>query len=292
MYLLLPYYRSFMRVETKAVLLVLFALCIFLAPLYYYLTGKHDSQNKSCTALLAARRFISSSWRSHPFQLSAGEKTALLFMVVKFFFIPVMLNFLFANAAAVMRANNLYAFLIYAIFGIDTLIFAFGYLFEFSFLQNVVKSVEHTFFGWFVALICYPPFNGIVGRYISSGANDFVDFGSPAITAFMRVLILGFLMLYLAASFALGAKASNLTNRGIVSRFPYSLIRHPAYAGKCAAWWITIIPIINVKFFFGMLFWTLVYYLRAVTEERHLHHDPHYTAYCHKVRYRFIPYIF
>jgi protein-S-isoprenylcysteine O-methyltransferase Ste14 len=39
----------------------------------------------------------------------------------------------------------------------------------------------------------------------------------------------------------------------------------------------------------SMAFWSLIYYLRAVTEERHLMNDPDYQAYCRKVRYRFIP---
>jgi protein-S-isoprenylcysteine O-methyltransferase Ste14 len=143
--------------------------------------------------------------------------------------------------------------------------------------------------GWFVALICYPPFNGLVGRYVPWGANDYALFWSPYWTMVFRILIVALFFIYVLSSVVLGFKASNLTNRGIVTRFPYSLVRHPAYISKNMVWWITLLPVMNWWFFFGMLFWTTIYVLRALTEERHLLSDPDYILYCEKVRYRFIP---
>ena len=45
------------------------------------------------------------------------------------------------------------------------------------------------------------------------------------------------------------------------------------------------------KFFIilGILAWVYIYYLRAVTEERHLIKDEEYKKYVEKVKYRFIP---
>jgi protein-S-isoprenylcysteine O-methyltransferase Ste14 len=97
------------------------------------------------------------------------------------------------------------------------------------------------------------------------------------------------LIIYTWASAALGPKASNLTNRGIVSKFPYSVVRHPAYICKVTMWWITLIPVINLSFFMGMLFWTIIYYFRSITEERHLMKDQEYVGYCKKVKWKFIP---
>ena len=108
----------------------------------------------------------------------------------------------------------------------------------------------------------------------------------------MRIIVLVFLGIYLAATFALGPKASNLTNRGIVSRFPYSIVRHPAYISKNIVWWLTMLPIINWKFAVGMVFWSLIYFFRALTEERHLLQDPDYQEYCKKVKWKFIPGIY
>lgn len=50
--------------------------------------------------------------------------------------------------------------------------------------------------------------------------------------------------IYSRASLALGFKASNLTNRGIVSHGPYKYVRHPAYICKNLAWIIGGFPMI------------------------------------------------
>ena len=114
-----------------------------------------------------------------------------------------------------------------------------------------------------------------------------------------RVLVA--MAIYSWASIALGFKASNLTNRGIVSRGPYSLVRHPAYAAKNLAWWIGAMPALMVWFASGdaraalysvlaMCGWTAIYALRALTEERHLLlADNGYAEYMRRVRWRFIP---
>jgi len=126
----------------------------------------------------------------------------------------------------------------------DVFFFTFGYLIEIPALKNTIRSVEPTFLGWFVALICYPPFNsnltGIIGWY----SSDFPQFQNNFAQIFFPTLILIFMGIYSWASVALGWKASNLTNRGIVSHGPYKYIRHPAYICKNIAWWIGGIPII------------------------------------------------
>ena len=112
-------------------------------------------------------------------------------------------------------------------------------------------------------------------------------------------LILGFLSIYAWASIALGWKASNLTHRGIVDRGPYRWVRHPAYVSKNMAWWVGAIPVLmeqwsmgSAAFVYavlGILGWSGLYYLRAITEEQHLGRDAEYLAYSKRVRYRFIP---
>jgi protein-S-isoprenylcysteine O-methyltransferase Ste14 len=105
---------------------------------------------------------------------------------------------------------------------------------------------------------------------------------------------------FASASVALGFKASNLTHRGIVSRGPYAVIRHPAYVCKNVAWWIGSIPAVDAAFnqstFAGLqvsvsvVAVTALYVLRALTEEDHLRSvDGEYAAYASKVRYRFVP---
>jgi len=105
--------------------------------------------------------------------------------------------------------------------------------------------------------------------------------------------------LYASASVSLGFKASNLTSRGVVRSGMYSVIRHPAYACKNAAWWVWTLGFAYFEYLgggsyvapvLGLAGWTFIYYKRAVTEEQHLlRSDPEYAEYMKQVPYRFIP---
>ncbi|MBI2285647.1 hypothetical protein HYU82_02390 [Candidatus Saccharibacteria bacterium] len=238
--------------------------------------------------------------------LNKFEKRALLFGAVKFFFVPMMLNFLYSNYNAfsgqlagldslsvlftIEGFNSLLFPLLFTLFIlIDVVFFAFGYLFEAGFLANRVRSVEPTVIGWAVALICYPPFNTMFIGYTNWYASDYPNASSSTLTFILRLLVLVFMGIYASASVALGPKASNLTNRGIVDYGPYRFVRHPAYTFKNLAWWVSIIPIFSPAAFFSMFIWSFIYFMRAITEERHLMRDPDYQTYCKKVQYRFIP---
>ena len=122
------------------------------------------------------------------------------------------------------------------------------------------------------------------------------------LTSFMLTFLVpsGIACVIIMASVALGLRASNLTNRGIVRTGPYAWVRHPAYAAKNVAWWIGALPAIAGAFAqsFGaglwaigcVAAWTAIYVLRALTEERHLLLIPNgYAQYLQSVRYRFFP---
>ena len=207
--------------------------------------------------------------------------------------------------------NVLYNNAIIFLFSLDLSIFCFGYLTELGFLRNKIRTVETTPAGLFFCLICYPPFAAITAEFISLPQNDnimaFGDINSP-LTWIFRICAIGFLVIYVAASVALGFKGSNLTNRGTVSCFPYNIVRHPAYISKNIFWTLTTLPVFLVDFGaadfnFAKYFTNIalvicalittyaVYYMRALTEERHLIKDPDYQKYTQKVKYRFIPFV-
>ncbi len=241
------------------------------------------------------------------------EKTNLLFFAVKFFYLPLMLNFFFGNLAGVVnslsqvqnlggmpeeaRLQTLY-FLVFNFFLlIDTSYFVLGYAFEFQRWGNRVRSVEPTLLGWVVTLACYPPFNDITSRVLGWGSADYMNFwGSIFWTKFFLGISLLLFAVYVWATLSLGLKSSNLTNRGTVTRGAYAIVRHPAYVSKNFAWLIMGLPIVfplngspNWWALVSILAWMGIYFLRAVTEERHLSLDPDYRAYAQKVKYRFIP---
>lgn len=288
---IIPFYQTYLMENTKSYLFLLFFLYLIISPLYYFFTITETAANKPYLIM----HYLKKTIFQHKFSLlNNEEKNALLFLLVKFFFLPLMLNFFLGNIAQLINTTKIqwYPFLFTLLFTIDTLIFTIGYSIEFSSLKNIVKSVEPTFFGWFVALICYPPFNQIVGDYIPWGANDYINFGNPILTTIMRIFIILLLIIYVWATLALGFKSSNLTNRGIITKFPYSLIRHPAYISKNLMWWLTLLPVITIPFALGMLFWSIIYFFRAYTEERHLSQDANYVEYKQKVKCKFIPYLY
>ena len=186
---------------------------------------------------------------------------------------------------------------------VDVLWFTAGYLIELPALRNGIRSVDPTWTGWLAALLCYPPFNQLTVAILGSELTDLPQFTNPVTQLVLWITILILMAVYASASVALGFKASNLTHRGIVTRGPYRWIRHPAYTCKNMAWWIGSAPLVSIAFahstaaglqaLASVAGWTLLYVLRALTEEEHLRSvDGDYAAYCAKVRWRFVPGLF
>lgn len=263
------------------------------------------------------------------------EKHSLILMFIKVFFGVIMVNSLLNNwthfGTSIQELEEMstgsfsfgeycnlimndgiffFNFALLIIYMVDLIPFVIGYLTECSFLKNKVKTVETSFCGIFFCLICYPPFNNAIGEFVGWNQNDraIIHGENSTIGWIIRLTALFFIGLYAYASVVLGTKASNLTNRGIVSKFPYNIVRHPAYFCKNTFWFLTTIPLFFIdlplyevdiwnyvlRVFLIMssfLFWAWVYYMRAITEERHLMQDPDYQEYCKKVKWRFIPFI-
>ncbi len=254
-------------------------------------------------------------------ELTQYESTSTLYLVLKFLFIPYIFNAFFGNLkqfgyelGRVLSGQTLdqtpvvmyFYFSLALIFMIDTFIFLIGYSFEFK--KSHVRSVDNNPFGWLVCLMCYGPFFTLTQQIFGWGTTEEVLFKGSFYIAFFLGLSILLNVIFVSASISLGLRASNLTNRGIVSWGPYRYVRHPAYATKLFMWSVMGLPIFNFhlgQFSIGFMKlpyltanWTAVlaivswmglYYLRALTEEKHLLKDPDYQAYCKKVTYRFIP---
>ena len=314
------YYQRFLSADTQdALLMMLILYAVIAIPLELLLPkNKRRLEGKGIIAVRAVIRYIREGWNylkrfplntSHPPGITKKEKVAILFLLVKFYFLPLMINFAFGNLSNMMLywgkfgdladthvllLDVVFPFLMALFLFVDTSYFVFGYSVEYPAIRNEVRSVEPTFFGWFVALACYPPLNSITDKYFIWTANSSAYLTTLEATYAMRIIALIFLGIYLWATLALGTRCSNLTNRGIVTWGPYAYVRHPAYIGKTLGWWITSIPffIISGQFLVGAVAltgWTVIYFFRALTEERHLMTDPDYQAYCKQVRWRFIP---
>ena len=327
-YNLAPYYQvyaskelhlfSFHFVNRDALQLVYVIYSILL--LLYYLIEKDPQISKSIYCLRALKRILRAPLDVYNNGLSAQERLGLLTILLKAFFAPLMVAWLLSHMTH-MLDNGTYLvthlellqkdflavfnyrgfwFLFQLILSLDVFFFTIGYLIELPVLKNQIRSVDPTLFGWAIALACYPPFIGLTGTILAWEPVDFPQFEIPAVHIAVNFLLLGLMAIYTSASVALNFKASNLTHRGIIATGPYRFIRHPAYICKNMAWWIGSIPAVIAGFqtsLWNTLLilssvggWTMIYTLRALTEEDHLRKvDDEYDRYCEKVRYRFIP---
>lgn len=286
----------------------------------FYLSERSPRLSKSVWCWRALRRAAVSPATVLREGWSHEERLGLLTILLKFFFVPLMLVWLVDhvivmtnNAVAIwprlgdlsthfLEIFNTHGFtcLFQMILLLDVFFYTIGYLVELPALNNEIRSVDSTWMGWGVALACYPPFNGLTSHVFGWHSTDFPHFSHPAVHLAANFLLLVLMAVYSWASVALNLKASNLTHRGIVDRGPYRYVRHPAYVCKNLAWWIGVQPalweamhtslIAAVLVGGSMCGWSFIYALRALTEERHLRSvDGEYNRYCEQVRYRFIP---
>lgn len=190
------------------------------------------------------------------------------------------------------KYNAWYLMLYHLLFIVDVSLAIIGYTVASRWLDNRTRSVDMTMGGWIVAIMCYPPLN-------SGFTAQFINYNIPETHAVitseigkMIIMTLNLLLItiYVWATVAFSFKFSNLTNRGIVTTGPYSIVRHPAYIAKNMLWWLeNTFVLSNFWAAAALSAWNIIYILRALTEERHLKKDPKYQAYCKQVKYRFIP---
>jgi protein-S-isoprenylcysteine O-methyltransferase Ste14 len=282
-----------------------FWVFIFLYPVYlHFFEPRQTEQDKYINCLRWTLRPLL-SWlpitfksfnSASPAVLQSPVKKGFLILAVKFFFLPLLASWVIGN---IIHQGNLLqsfewtfhqinAFILALLILTDTSIFLSGYMFESHRANNQIRSVEPTLLGWIVCLWCYPPFNeysfDIFDYQLFSIHINIDAWAAPIVLSSITLLW----AIFVWASFTLGLKASNLTNRGTVSNGPYRYCRHPAYTAKILIWGIEAVFL--GKYFIGLLIgYALIYYLRAWTEERHLALDKEYRDYQQQVPYRFIP---
>lgn len=294
---------------------IILSYIILLIPFYNFSTWKSKAR--------IVINYIINKTKNFKYKITSEEKISILAWCVKMFFAPLMIIWLTGHIFTMfnniyLSFNDLYlikeSFLTFfnkhffwlfftIILFFDVLFFTLGYLIESPKFNNKIRSVEATFLWWFVVLLCYPPLNTYTIKIIWWYSRDFPQFTNNYLHILLNIFILIFMWIYSRASVSLWLKASNLTNRWIVKKWPYKYIRHPAYVSKNTAWWIGGTPLLfwnlingDFKNFFivlmSLLTWSFIYYLRAITEEKHLSLDPNYIKYKQEVKYKFIPKIF
>lgn len=285
--------------------------------------ARADKRQAAFTLIKAARKLFARLGApiEAPEPFEAGDRTAVLGLFVKLFFVPLMTVF-FADQFSHLIKNVTYVSDLLApapgrspsfgirdfynvsftvIFSIDVGLAWAGYVVSSRWIKNGMYSVEPTVLGWVVALLSYPPFNRVFGFYFSTpGENGFLSISSHTAVVFLALCSVLSFVGYMSATVCFGLRFSNLTHRGIVTTGAYGIVRHPAYAAKNFSWWCVMLPyalyeastqhttgpLLQVL---GLVMMSSIYFMRAITEERHLGRDAEYRAYMKKVPYRFIP---
>jgi protein-S-isoprenylcysteine O-methyltransferase Ste14 len=311
--LVVPFGGTIKFVHTPELLVWLaWTYAVILIPYYAMLPGVASK------ARIAAAYLLGQFFAAERPRFAREEQQAFLALALKLFFVPLMLNWLLGLSSDVVGHwrglaasapgnsfltafnTHLYLLVFKALLMVDVALFTVGYVIEIPALGNEIRTVDPTVSGWVVCLACYPPFNQAMFAFFPWQATDFPSFPNAAAHVALNVAILASMAIYAWASVALGWRASNLTNRGIVRAGPYAWVRHPAYAAKNLAWWLGALPAVWVAFMqsvgsglwalASVATWTTIYLLRALTEERHLlMFDNGYSHYMKNVPYRFIP---
>jgi protein-S-isoprenylcysteine O-methyltransferase Ste14 len=228
-------------------------------------------------------------------------KNHFLGWVVKAFFLALMFPALLNNTGIMMNKSfadslnifpSFYDYVYNFIFSVDLVFVCAGYLLTLKIFDSHIRTVEPSILGWLVALQCYQPFWGFTEQNYLMYQDSYywghmiIPTGSKALYSVYGSIILILFTIYSLASVAFGLRFSNLTNRGIITNGPYRWMKHPAYIAKNLAWWMISVPFISMESWqkalqhsLLLLALNVIYYLRAVTEERHLSLDPTYVKY-------------
>ena len=168
-----------------------------------------------------------------------------------------------------------------------------GYLFSSRLLATYVRKCDRTALGWIATLSCYAPLSvPVFGRWLnyrspnSAGdqpwAMELAGWQTASLVVGCAIICLELVHWWGEASF--GLRASNLSNRGIVTTGPYRFCKHPIYLSKCFGWALIYLPfaghgiesVRSTLLFAGVC---AIYAARSYAEERLLSTDPDYVRY-------------
>lgn len=231
---------------------------------------------------------------SQPWSWSA-HKALLMAWSVKTLFIPVMYGGLQLTLYELLlyrpqlNPGAMVAWLFTFGLSFDLIIATIGYLCTSRLLETEVRSTDDTWSGWLVCMTCYPPLLMIL-RAIREQVDtvtwdEWLTPDQPIYWVWAALIVFSWGLYWLSTA-SFGVRFSNLTYRGLVAHGPYRYSKHPSYIGKNIYWWLHTVPFVGVIGFgdlarnlLGLGFVSLIYYLRAKTEERHLSKFSEYRAY-------------
>ena len=229
------YYDRLIPPASWAAFRVVVVAYLLLLPLYYATFS--DDHTVKC------RRFWQGLFALPHRRPTPDEAVAFRAIAVKAIFWPLMVVWLqlqahdlTTNAEAFLSFGRFFPYgycaIYHGLFVVDVLVFAVGYGVEHPWLRNEIRSVEPTLLGWLAALLCYPPLVWLTSNALGWFSFELPQFRSPTFQVAAAVAMLLGVGVYAWATLALGLRASNLTNRGIVTTGPYRWYAPPGLRGQ------------------------------------------------------------
>lgn len=293
-YGLFPFYRNAQYTDLLALAWMFGPIVAVAAPIYIWVTDRRMESPRD--GLYMAGLLVLG--RTAEIDRAKLREHGLAWLV-KAFFLPLMLSFAMADirwwvgldiSADLGQRWGWYELAYRLMFLTDVLWAALGYVMTMRLLDSHIRTTEPTGLGWMVCIVCYPPFWPLFyDNYVPY--DDGFTWGAwlqdwPVFALFWAISILLATAVYVWATIAFGIRFSNLTHRGIITNGPYRFIKHPAYVSKNLSWWLIAVPFVPTsdvidaaRMCLMLLVVNFIYYLRAVTEERHLSWDPVYRQY-------------
>lgn len=217
--------------------------------------------------------------------------------IIKGFFAPYVFVILTGYVGSLLSFDwgkisffSFYDYFLGLFYTMDIFYGVLGYILTCRLLDTHIRSTDTTILGWLVCLMCYGPFYSYfgIGLFAYDDGFDWNHWFAlyPGFYYFYGITILFLSLVYGLATVAFGYRMSNLTYRGIITSGPYRFTKHPAYLCKVLSWWLISLPFFSVegpltalKNTLGLSIISLIYYLRARTEENHLSNYPEYVDY-------------
>ena len=219
--------------------------------------------------------------------------------MVKGFFLPLMLFYLWVNATnldaltlrmtAIDPVEVVIGLTIVAVI-VDLAVVCVGYIMTLRLFDAHIRSANPSLAGWLVTLVCYYPFSLVVVGQLLKYRNEMqwsdIIRDYPLVMWPWMIAIVTLFALHVWSKAIYGLRWSNLTNRGIITNGPYRYTKHPDYISKSVFFWLTAAPFLTamdasgaVTSTIALLGLNLIYWGRAKTEEMHLSEDPVYVEY-------------
>jgi protein-S-isoprenylcysteine O-methyltransferase Ste14 len=295
-----PFYDGFWPFFTMMAL-----ASLALSPLYLYWCDRHQDQPKDGYYHLG--RLLIGRWRGTD---RSEIRRLLRNWLVKAFFLPIMIAYTLDAMQTLYQLPIgrdvtfavMFAFALQIILFGDLIFSAIGYVLTLRIFNSHIRSSEPTFFGWVVAVVCYPPFWTLLFFSHYFAYEDGLEWQKIIPLGWAQWVwgstILLLLGIYSLATICLGVRFSNLTYRGLITSGPYRFSKHPAYVAKNLSWWLVSMPFITdagawAAFTHSLMLLGVnaIYYFRARTEENHLSNYPEYVAYAEAMNGRsiFVP---